>query len=189
MTAQDMILAASFCEVLVWFNALPFSHERFSCLKIICALSSLYISFLFWRDWGTAAIERCTLAGSDRKALITSNIVWPSGITVDYTNKRLYWIDAHYDTITSIDYNGGQRIKIFEDTSLDVSPFHGFDLDIISDILYWTDWSQNSIYGLKQTKPSGTVFRSIPIQSNRSSKGVMGVVAVHSSRQPTGNNL
>ena len=115
--------------------------------------------------------------------LVNSNLVWPNGITIDYANKRLYWIDAHYDTITSIDYDGGQRTKTFEDTSLYVSQYHGFDLEIISDILYWTDWNQNSIYGLKQT--SGTIIKTIPIQTSRTSQGVTGVVAVHSSRQPT----
>ena len=145
--------------------------------------------YLFWSDWGIAAIERSTLAGGDRKVLVNSNLVWPNGITIDYANKRLYWIDAYHDTISSVDYDGGQRQKTFEDTSLGVSQFHGFDLEIISNNLYWTDWNQNSIYGLTQT--SGTIIRTIPIQTSRTSQGVTGVVAVHSSRQPTSiyNNL
>ena len=99
----------------------------------------------------------------------------------------MYWIDAFFDTITSIDYNGGQRTKHFEDTSLDVSQFHGFDLDILSDTLYWTDWSKNSIFGLNYTTPNGTIYRNITIQTKRATKGVMGAVVVDRSRQPTGN--
>ena len=149
--------------------------------------SFFYWSFLFWTDWGSSpAVERSTLTGGNRTALITRDIYWPNGITVDYQNKRIYWIDAFHDTISSADYDGGQRTKIFEDRSLDATPYHGFDLDLFGSDVYWTDWLSNTVYGLKQTKPNATIFRNITIPTGRRTKGVMGIVTVDRSRQPTG---
>lgn len=33
--------------------------------------------------------------GINKMAIITTKIEWPNGITIDYTNDKLYWSDAH----------------------------------------------------------------------------------------------
>lgn len=68
------------------------------------------IRYLFWSDWGVVPrIERSFLDGSGRKTIISENILWPNGLTVDYEMDRIYWIDAKFHSIYSADYDGGGR--------------------------------------------------------------------------------
>jgi len=50
---------------------------------------------VFWSDWGTVPfIGRVGMDGSQEKKVITQDIFWPNGVTVDYTSDRLFWVDA-----------------------------------------------------------------------------------------------
>lgn len=33
--------------------------------------------------------------GTNKVPIITTKLEWPNGITIDYTNDKLYWSDAH----------------------------------------------------------------------------------------------
>lgn len=33
--------------------------------------------------------------GTNKGPIITTKLEWPNGITIDYTNDKLYWSDAH----------------------------------------------------------------------------------------------
>jgi len=60
------------------------------------SLSWLPVRFVYWTDWGDKAfIGRVGMDGSNKAAIITTKIEWPNGITIDYTNDKLYWSDAH----------------------------------------------------------------------------------------------
>lgn len=37
--------------------------------------------------------------GTNKVAIITTKLEWPNGITIDYTNDKLYWSDAHLSYI------------------------------------------------------------------------------------------
>lgn len=42
-----------------------------------------HCSFMYWTDRGNPAkIEKSGLNGADHTALVTDNIVWPTGITI-----------------------------------------------------------------------------------------------------------
>ena len=147
---------------------------------------SKFSSYLFWSDWGAAAaIERCALDGTDRTALVKDNLTWPNGVTLDTVAQRVYWIDASHDTISSVDYNGNNRKLIYEDPGLSLSKFHGFDLDLTGDSIYYTDWLTNSIHGIN--KNTGVMFRNISIPTSESIKGAMGLRVIDSSKQKSGN--
>lgn len=69
---------------------------------------------LFWTDWdlNEPRIERCSMAGEYRITIIQVDRVqgaWPNGITLDYTLKRVYWIDARSDSIHTTNYDGGDH--------------------------------------------------------------------------------
>jgi sugar lactone lactonase YvrE len=50
---------------------------------------------LFWSDVGVyPSIRRSTLTGRQITYLITTNIRWPNGLTVDFDDDRIYWADA-----------------------------------------------------------------------------------------------
>lgn len=68
--------------------------------------------YLFWSDWGSQPkIERSTLAGKNRKTLVTEDIVHPRGLAVDAESHLIYWVDSFKDTIESVSFGGfGRRV-------------------------------------------------------------------------------
>lgn len=66
--------------------------------------------YLFWTDWGVVAkIERSYFDGTGRRTLISTNIKWANGLTIDYTEERLYWADAYTGKVETSNFNGEQR--------------------------------------------------------------------------------
>lgn len=52
-------------------------------------------SYLYWTDWGSPAkIERATMGGNFRTAIISTDLTTPSGLSLDYDERMLYWTDA-----------------------------------------------------------------------------------------------
>ena len=56
-------------------------------------------SLMFWTDWENKnpRIERATMSGHDRRVIVDITELhggWPNGLTIDYPEHRLYWIDA-----------------------------------------------------------------------------------------------
>ena len=50
---------------------------------------------LFWSDVGVfPSIRRSTLTGRQVTYVITTNIRWPNGLTIDFDDDRIYWADA-----------------------------------------------------------------------------------------------
>jgi len=52
---------------------------------------------MFWTDWGEVPkIERAGMNGdlSTRKVIVSEKIFWPNGLTIDFVNKQIYWIDG-----------------------------------------------------------------------------------------------
>lgn len=44
--------------------------------------------------------------GTNKVPIITTKLEWPNGITIDYTNDKLYWSDAHLGYIEYV-YSSG----------------------------------------------------------------------------------
>uniref|UniRef100_A0A3Q2YC63 Uncharacterized protein n=1 Tax=Hippocampus comes TaxID=109280 RepID=A0A3Q2YC63_HIPCM len=52
------------------------------------------VLYVYWTDWGDKAfIGRVGMDGTKKVAVITTKIEWPNGLTIDYTNDKLYWSD------------------------------------------------------------------------------------------------
>jgi len=52
---------------------------------------------MFWTDWGEVPkIERAGMNGdlSTRKVIVSDNIFWPNGLTIDFYTKHIYWVDG-----------------------------------------------------------------------------------------------
>ena len=146
-----------------------------------------YARYFFWSDWGSAAaIERSCLDGSNRVVLVTNNIRWPGGVTLDTSQRLVYWTDGYHNEVSSVDYDGNNRRLILEYSSLpsDYGQVLSFDLDISGDYLYFSEWLTNAIYEVKIS--SGTLVRNISVPTIRSIKGVMGLRVIHSAKQQAG---
>nr|XP_058943268.1 low-density lipoprotein receptor-related protein 2-like [Pocillopora verrucosa] len=138
-----------------------------------------FLGYLYWTDWGDAGkIERCAMNGDSatRRAIVTDNIGWPNGITIDYTLNRFWWTDAKQQTIESADLNGKHRKVFLRATPLE----HPFGISVFLDNVFWTDWTTSKLH--VANKFTGKVANAVVLQRP------MDVVVFHRQRQPVGSN-
>ena len=141
---------------------------------------------MFWTDWGTPSlIERSSMDGKGRIVLFSNDILQPLGIACDYSSQKIYWSDAGLSTISYAFYNGTGRSVLVGAQQRVAIPF---DLTLYEDLLYWTDWFNNTVYGTHKihgTDPLGNftdiivIYEGLPVNPN-------GIEAVSSLRQPEG---
>ena len=130
----------------------------------------------------TAQIERAFLDGSDRRVLHNTDLSQPVGITVDYSDWRIYWSDVGLNRIEFCNIDGtGRTIVETEAAGL----YHPFALTVADSTLFWTDWETNSVYathkdhGSDETLGHFTTIASFPSTP-------YGIEAILESRQPPG---
>lgn len=103
---------------------------------------------MFWTDWEESKprVERATLAGKDRVVIWQirdlSQAGWPNGIALDPYAKRVYWVDAKFDSIHTISYNGQDHRVVFRDSE---RVGHAFGIDVYEGHVYFSDWRTNTI--------------------------------------------
>ena len=131
---------------------------------------------LYWCDWGTVAkIEKASMDGTERTILHTSGLIWPNGITIDYSTQVLYWIDGNYDRIESSYTDGSNRTVIAS-----VYIYRPFSITLFRDMLYFTD-RQTGINAVPKT--GGTV----QVIYNNLCDITLGIEVIAEDRQPTGS--
>ncbi|XP_059144487.1 low-density lipoprotein receptor-related protein 4-like [Physella acuta] len=97
---------------------------------------------MFWTDLGKSArIERSGMDGSERQILLSNDITWPNGLSLDFETDRLYWVDAGTHTLESCALEGNDR-KVVISSGLQ----HPFGITIYDQNVYWTDWDAGSIF-------------------------------------------
>uniref|UniRef100_A0A665ULI1 EGF-like domain-containing protein n=1 Tax=Echeneis naucrates TaxID=173247 RepID=A0A665ULI1_ECHNA len=137
-------------------------------------------NFIYWTDWGNPAkIEKAGLNGGDRSALVSENIEWPNGITLDLLNQRLYWVDSKLHTLSSIDVQGGgRRTLIIDEDRL----AHPQGLTVFEEKVFWTDISNNAI--LSANRLTGNDIT--PVAEHLSSPE--DIILYHDLKQPAGRD-
>ena len=123
-----------------------------------------------------AKIERISMDGdnSTRKALHSTNLKWPNGITIDHNTQTLYWVDAGLNKIESSNVDGSNRVLI---TTNQI--FHPFGITYHNGYLYWSDWQTDRI-----TKTSISTPDDITVLVSRLGTEPMGLEVVTISKQP-----
>ena len=140
---------------------------------------------MFWSDWGEVPkIERASMDGTSRAVIVSTQIGEPYGITIDYEFQRVYWTDNDEDNIEFSDYFGNGRTIVAGAADGVIDPFA---VTIYGDLLYWTDWEENAVYGTHKvhgTDPLGGLTEVVEVYS-----GLLinpnGIEAVSASRQPS----
>ncbi|TRY73318.1 hypothetical protein TCAL_01912 [Tigriopus californicus] len=123
--------------------------------------------YLFWSDWGSyPKIERVSLDGApqSRVALVDQHIIWPNGITLDLDNRLLYWVDAFYNQLSVITWDGHDRRNIVSDR---LALPHPFSVTFFEETLFWTDWNITSLQLLNLTHFSPEVTSVKPERHGR----------------------
>nr|CAD7424098.1 unnamed protein product [Timema monikensis] len=138
--------------------------------------------WMYWTDWGTEPkIERAGMDGSHRQTIVSYEVKWPNGLTLDLVGRKVYWVDAKLNVISSCNYDGSSRRVVLY--SPDVLQ-HPFSITTFEDSVYWTDWDKQAIY--KANKFTGKDITAIT--STNSLQNPMVIHVYHPYRQPDGEN-
>lgn len=117
---------------------------------------------------------------TSRKILVSQNIIWPNGLTIDYSEDRIWWTDARFGMIESVDLNGGDRKVALRSSRARYT----FGISLFQDSIFVAK-RQGGRKILKVDKSGGK--RSVTLL--RYLYGPRGIVVYHPSRQPgTGQN-
>ncbi|XP_059532749.1 sortilin-related receptor [Myotis daubentonii] len=95
---------------------------------------------MLWTDWGDLrpGIYRSNMDGSAVRSLVSEDVKWPNGISVD--EQWVYWTDAYLDCIERVSLRGQQRSVLLGGLP------HPYAIAVFKNDLYWDDWSQLSIF-------------------------------------------
>ena len=137
---------------------------------------------MYWTDWGiTAKIETASMDGQERRDFVITELSQPNGISIDLESERVYWSDSDLDKLEFIGFDGtGRTLVETEATGLG----YPFSVSIAEDLLFWSDWSTNTIYVTHKEHGSDdgngyfTAIASFPSTP-------FGVEALFSDRQPS----
>ncbi|XP_077997377.1 prolow-density lipoprotein receptor-related protein 1-like [Glandiceps talaboti] len=133
---------------------------------------------MFFTDWGSQPkVESANMDGTDRRPLVTTKVVFPHGVTLDYAQERVYWVDAYLDYIEAMDYDGTNRRTVVNGVRVE----HLYGITMFELYLYATNWHDNSI--VKVNKFDGTVEE---IATDMSRAGAIQVY--HQYRQQEGDH-
>ena len=138
------------------------------------------VGYMFITDWGRSPkVLRARMDGSNVTLIVRDKLGWPNSITIDYKQNIVYWIDARFDYIDAVDYNGGNRRTLIKGKQWVPHPFA---ITMLYDYIYFTDWIKKGI--VRVHKNNGSDYFLIHKNLSRP----MDMHAYHISRQPEAPN-
>ena len=132
---------------------------------------------MYWTDTGSVdKIERASMDGTSRRALHTSGLSVPYGITLDIYTQTLYWTDQSRHVIEMSNADGTNRAVL---TSMTIS--NPYFLTYYDGHLFWGDWSYNRLLTMSVSSPTSVRFFGDNVGSS-----VYGIHVVSPENQPQG---
>uniref|UniRef100_A0A8C1BL65 Low density lipoprotein receptor-related protein 1Bb n=1 Tax=Cyprinus carpio carpio TaxID=630221 RepID=A0A8C1BL65_CYPCA len=133
---------------------------------------SLFLRFVFWIDCcENPHIGRVGMDGQGQSVIVNKEIYSPSALTIDYTNKRIYWADDNHIFFANMD--GSQRHRVPHDHIQGV-----MGLTLFEDFIYWTDGKSKSLRRAHKTTGANAV------ELLNSWQAIKSVIVYHPLRQP-----
>lgn len=81
--------------------------------------------------------------GSHRQTIVSYEVKWPNGLTLDLVSERVYWVDAKLNIISSCNFDGSaRRVVLYSTETLS----HPFSVTTFEDWVYWTDWDKMAVF-------------------------------------------
>ncbi|CAG0888055.1 unnamed protein product [Cyprideis torosa] len=118
------------------------------------------IGKLYWSDWDRAfpRIEESLVNGQERQVLIQGegNVGLPNALTLDFETDDLCWADAGLGKIMCFSLKYQTRRVVAE------SPYP-FGITNSADFLYWTDWREHSLLGVRKPGGGDSEVMKIPV--------------------------
>uniref|UniRef100_A0A3B4FER3 LDL receptor related protein 1B n=1 Tax=Pundamilia nyererei TaxID=303518 RepID=A0A3B4FER3_9CICH len=128
-------------------------------------------TYIFWVDCcDPPHIGRIGMDGRGQTVIIDTEIYSPTALTIDYTNKRLYWADDNHILFATMD--GAQRRKSYDHIQGVMA------LTLFEDFVYWTDGKSKSLRRAHKT----TGAQGIELLN--SWQAIKSIKVYHSLRQP-----
>ncbi|XP_076641099.1 vitellogenin receptor-like [Halictus rubicundus] len=96
---------------------------------------------MYWAEWGSNShISKSSMDGKNTSRVVVENLEWPSSLSIDYVNNRLYWIDSKLKLIETVRLDGSDRRTVLKDIAK-----MPFSLAVFENKLYWSDRASKTI--------------------------------------------
>ncbi|KAF7668536.1 hypothetical protein LDENG_00006000 [Lucifuga dentata] len=85
-------------------------------------------------------VESASLEGKGRVVIASTNLLSPSGLTIDFTEDRLFWCDQRRGLVETAALDGSDRRVLLEN-----QVGRPFDLAVFEDRLWISDWENHQL--------------------------------------------
>jgi sugar lactone lactonase YvrE len=106
---------------------------------------------MYWSDTADKVIRRANLDGSHIETVVSTDLLYVEGITIDSTAGKIYWTDIHTDKIKRANLDGTSIETLVSGYNMQAPS--GIALDTIHGKMYWTDWAT---YKIQRSNLNGT---------------------------------
>lgn len=87
--------------------------------------------------------------GEERTTVVTENLAWPNGLSIDIEQGRIYWNDAKKKVIEVADLDGKNRKVLIQNVE------HPYGLAVVGNRVYWSDWQAKAVFQANKKDGSG----------------------------------
>ncbi|XP_077989412.1 low-density lipoprotein receptor-related protein 4-like [Glandiceps talaboti] len=122
-------------------------------------------SHLYWCDLGNVGkIEKSNLNGEERETIVSESdngnlIAKPNGLTIDYVENRLYWVDISLKKVMSVDLGGNFYAvrEVYEEQNFR----YPFDITLDEGFFFVSDYSTGSVWLIDRSNTDNNIALSI----------------------------